>query len=1082
MASLLDNIGNFFKKQVVPNAGNVVSRALPFAGAFSPQTRQVAMNSFVTPTVRATRPVVNKVLNFKPLNLTPASGFVNQFRLNNPTIRQFGSNALSNLNRQGIQTNKTIQYFSNPNKYSANKQTAEDFIGNVVGNIGGGEERISKQELSKAYKLFADQLKASPIINDITRHLDPQQIKQYVRTYARMRPHTNRDEFSNTAIKLAHFIDARERGLFSNKPPGVGLGLNVAERQEPKTPFENEVKAEQGNTPPTKFDVEAKNFGQQLRTWFTGERDVKVAQTNQLRNDIARSLKNPQDQEALTIYREFKNKPQELQQFLNGSHSFYDEILNAYKKRNPNATEQELAKVKADAVGRIQKLTPIIKRSLKPSMQIANADKAQSKYFASRLNEGKKLGIFDSKINPDEYINHILLTGDEPPKATTNLRGGNIGRSFEFGKERTFPTLLHAIAWGKNPSTLNALDAMTLYGSRHATSTATHELINTLKQSGIGKFGTRNSSNIPQDWVEVAPQSQLFRNTVPFNDKEGNAQVAFQSLMAPPKVAEALRPITDPNYLKNMPSFRRGRLFQAYIKSVELALSFFHVRALSITAGNNMGALNTIKALGSDMNSGTFKNAEQDFIKAGGTTSILGRTLEAYKSLKRSSLPENKSVIQKGFDVARSLPLIRQADQLSEKITHFTFDILQRKFKVMDFSTKRASWIARNPKATEEQLRSAEQGIAKEVNAAYGGLNWESLGINKTNQQIARFFMLAPDWTFSNFFNAKYAFEGGPAGKAARRFWTSSAITGVALTQAASMFLSGQTSPDPTSVYLGKDKNGKDIYQNMFFVGAPGDFVNLLKNIGDYGVVQGAAQSLAAKAGPLTREAMQLLTNRNYYGQQIVPKGAGLVAGTAMSALDAAKNLGPVPFSVSGPFSMLADPSGQYTPLEIATTLFSGARSRHVVPEGMRQVTSGKRKGQLVPATQRTPNDLLTQITTGKLNQPLRGTGVGVTGTRKGRGRKVSLSSFLSRTGRKKGRSAVGRLPAIRRKGSARLGSTSQSLTGGSTSARLLQPKTVKLTANINIKAPQNTVKKLTAQDIARIKQIIDKAKRRAYA
>src|SRR5258708_23690525 len=38
----------------------------------------------------------------------------------------------------------------------------------------------------------------------------------------------------------------------------------------------------------------------------------------------------------------------------------------------------------------------------------------------------------------------------------------------------------------------------------------------------------------------------------------------------------------------------------------------------------------------------------------------------------------------------------------------------------------------------------------------------------------------------------------------------SSAISGIALSQAMSLFLSGKPSPDPTQVYLGKDNQGKE--------------------------------------------------------------------------------------------------------------------------------------------------------------------------------------------------------------------------------------------------------------------------------
>ncbi len=742
----------------------------------------------------------------------------------------------------------------------------------------------------------------------------------------------------------------------------------VKKYAEPGSPAVNTNKQNQF---PDYLNTQSKNFGQSLRTFFTGRRDKRIVQTNQLRDELKKTLPDYQDQEALTLYREFKNKPKELQQFLNGTHPYYKTIQDNFKNENPSATKAQLQAVKQEALQRIQRLAPVIQRTLKPGINLVTADKTLSKFFNEKLVEGKKLGFLDSKINPDEYINHILLTGEEPPKPISNVRGGKIGRTFEFGKQRYYPTLLHAIANGKNPATLNALDAMTLYGSRHGTVAATKELLSTLKESGLGKFGTENSPNIPDGWVRVAPGNRLFENRFAMKDpKTGKPVPGSNFLMAPPKVAEALKPITDPSYLNSLPGFARGRMFQAYIKSIELGLSVFHMRALSLTATNNMGPEGMVKAFRQSMDSADFKNMEQLFVERGGTTSELGKTIEAYRGLKKSSLPQNQGVIGRTFDTLRNLPGIKQVDQLAKTMTDITFNQMQRKFKVADFALQRAQFIAKQPGASTNELSSAEQQIADEVNSAYGGLNWEDLGINRLTQDVARAFFLAPDWTYSNIRTAQLGLKGGPAGQAARAFWVRSAVTGLVLTQLTSLMLSGKASSDPTSVYLGKDKQGRDIYQNMYFVGAAGDAVNLLRNMGDYGVPMGAAQELAAKASPLARTGMQVLTNRNYYGQQIIPKGSGPVVGTIRGAGQLAANLGPVPFSVSGPLQMLTDKQGRYTPKEYATTFLTGARTRHVIPPGMRQVTSGASKGELVPSSPTAPNSLWQQIITGKMNQP----------------------------------------------------------------------------------------------------------------
>ncbi len=679
--------------------------------------------------------------------------------------------------------------------------------------------------------------------------------------------------------------------------------------------------------------------GEALRTYFTGERDSRVAETNQLRDQLTKGLSS-KEQEALTLMRDFKNKPGELEAFANGTHEIYDKLPPAERTA---------------AVERVQTLKPIIDLATNPTENMKAADAALTKYFETHLAEGKGLGFLDSKIGNDEYISHLLQPKEDAGKVVSkggSLRTYKIGRRTPFSKERVYPTVLHAIANGVEPRTLNALDALTIYGDKHATAAATHLLINQLKDSELAKWGSHGSENIPADWKPITPESRLFQNQVPFADKEGKPGIAHQSLFAPEKVVEALRPLTDPDYTDRIPGFRTSKLYQGYLKAAELSLSVFHLKALNLTAIGNEGVTGLIKSYATDMKSPVFLENERAFIKAGGTSPVLGRTIEAYRELSPSSIPTR-------MEILRNMPGFKQLDQLAAGTSKLTFDIVQRKMKVTDFAMKDAKWMADHPEASPEEHYTAQRALAKEVNSAYGGLNWEALGINKMTQSILRFGLLAPDWTFSNWFNLKGAFEGGPGGKAARAFWIRSAITGAIATQLTSVLMSGKASKNPTNVYLGKDKNGKDIYQNLFFAGAPNDAVNLMNNIRDFGVVGGFAQTLYGKSNAIIRTGVEVGTNRNYLGQTIVPKGSGVVAGTGRSLANLGTELGPIPFSLTNFYQMFRDPQKQYTEKEYITTLLGGTRPRHVVPDGMRQVTAGKKKGAIVPAAPKQKNSTL---------------------------------------------------------------------------------------------------------------------------
>jgi hypothetical protein len=221
------------------------------------------------------------------------------------------------------------------------------------------------------------------------------------------------------------------------------------------------------------------------------------------------------------------------------------------------------------------------------------------------------------------------------------------------------------------------------------------------------------------------------------------------------------------------------------------------------------------------------------------------------------------------------------------------------------------------------------RSISKEVNAVYGGLNWEVMGWGPNAKEIARAFILAPDWTFSNFANLRYAFEGGPGGAAARKFWIKSAATGAVLTQAASVLFSGQPSKHPTEVYMGKDKQGKEIYSNIFFAGAPRDAITWLNRVQKDGGLSGTADFMAFKAAPLLGIIPRLLINKDWTGRPITTPKEGVVEKTAREVGFAAEEAVPAPFALKDIIEgMLNDSQHDYSYKDFLTEI-AGARATH---------------------------------------------------------------------------------------------------------------------------------------------------------
>jgi hypothetical protein len=700
-------------------------------------------------------------------------------------------------------------------------------------------------------------------------------------------------------------------------------------------------------------------WGEQVRHYFTGERDLWAARANQGIAKVrkltfpSRNRRTGVDQlaEAIAIAREYKGRPDELKSVLGGYH--------------PDLVRIEDPAIYDRVMKRIQALRPAIERALAP---MDDRMKAVDQFYTNMAEttgaEGKRVGNLDTNWNPETYVPHVLNpkgegTVAQPRKAVGQAMGGRIGKYFGFSNERSYPTLLDAVMNDVIPKTMNIHDAFTIQQDHFARSRATRLLEDQLKASDIGKYTVQGQA--PEGWVKIAPQSNEFRQLSSYPtgaiDEEGQpvTDVTEKRLFVKKFIEEALRPITSPDFTTEIVAVHALRITQAATKAAQLGLSFFHATTENYMALANMGPKGWAKALAADRDSPRFLAAERDMIAHGGTTSIQGNTVEAYRAMQPGSIPTYG-------DIWRQNAAVKIMDQAAHAISDFTFANLQRKFKVTDYQLHTAAWLAKNPDAYGRDVRIAKQGIAKEVNAIYGGLHWENIGLNKATVEIARAVFLAPDWTLSNVFNVKYAFEKGPAGQMARMFWARTLVGGAVATQAMSLMLSGKLSKRPTMVYMGKDSNGEDIFQNVFFKGPAGDATNLVTNIYDYGL-QGIARSIAGKGAPVVRTVIQIIGNRDYLGHEIAPKGMNPLASSARTAYAAAKSLLPVPLSLTNQIDMLWGPEAhKYTWPERLATMFAGNPPSHVAPAGTHMLD-----GVLRPNTPRGENSVLDQMETGEV-------------------------------------------------------------------------------------------------------------------
>jgi len=776
--------------------------------------------------------------------------------------------------------------------------------------------------------------------------------------------------------------------------------------------------------------------GEKFRAWYNAELDLWATRVNQAidtlnrvtyRTPVLRTIgtaaensvrlgKNNagsrdwavNEREAVGIMRQFRHIPGELQQFIDGTHPDFQEI--------DGGPAQAVKNLKV-VVPRMREALAMMARPLTKTENVA--DRLYTSIADKTLKEGLRVGnIGGSRWKPDVYVPQLLNPKGEgdvakPPSTRGRVMGGQIGKFFGFAERREFPTILHAIAAGYIPKTLDPSTAFIIHGHAFARSRATHLAEKALVDWRMGHWGR----GAPEGWKPLAEHADEFLRLIPFI-REGPAQgtdaaaqdvaarkiaamqngqtyreasqnevettggpvadVAEQRLYVAPFIKAAMSALTDPDfnerYRLNLHLWKwRGsigyseiRTAQRELKRAILGFSAYHLLTENYMAAADIGPVGMWRAFTTPLESPASLAAERELIGVGGTTSIEGQTMDAYRSLKPGTIPTRAEVVR------AYIPLVNQALAAADAITRFTFENIQRRFKITSFILWRDAWMRDNPVASEDQTHEAMKGIASYVNGVYGGLHWSNMGISRAMVEVGRLIFLAPDWTGSNLALAKYAMDApmsaheipfakklsgtytkeSTQARLSRAFWTKQIVGGMAATIAMSLMFSGPDSWKkwrPLQVYLGKDKEGKDVYQNVFFRGSAGDLVSLVSRMWKHGwegydesgaggalvgLGLGVGDFAGSKASPFGKFGKHL-TGRNDFGRKT-------------TATDLASDVLPIPIFARTLYDDFVENPEDVEWSERMLSLFSPP-AQHVAP-------AGKHTTHRKPAHKKPPN------------------------------------------------------------------------------------------------------------------------------
>ncbi len=637
-----------------------------------------------------------------------------------------------------------------------------------------------------------------------------------------------------------------------------------------------------------------KTTARDWRQELSGKQNAQIVRGNQVANAVQRMLKDsPGSEEAVTIERELHGDKGTIQAILDMQDPHVQELLDQ----------------------KMEDSTLTYRQALEKALNLSDQE-VQAEWLANQLYEevgqhSVNMGTIGRKGDfqlIEDYVNHLYKP--EPPqdfvKTETNKPG--LSSYTSHSKQRSYASMLHAFLGldenlqpildeagnrikNRIPATMKISKLMRVLNEEMARVNTNMEFVNAAHDLGMGKWVM---GDVPDGWKKI----EGLQKQAAVVDKDGNPFVVRYDFAMPEGLAKGIGAAIEPNFIKRVDALRWLQKYQGVVKTVDLSYSaFHHVTMLAqLLYQTNLG-LNLLvdwPRVSKALKSGGFNEMEQDFVRHTGMT-----TQVEYNQDVLRKLTEGDDTLAK----LSNWPPFKLFLQGAEKSTEFLFDGIQRHLKVVDYWNKVEAAVRKNPEMTDAELTATKRGIAREVNNAYGGLNWKALGVSKSMQSVLRLLMLAPDWTMSNVFLAQDALgawrgaENKAAGRASRASLGVALVGGLILTEGLNYLFTGHfTDKNPKGEELSVEVQ-PGVYVTLFR-GGPGDVVKMASDVIRYGP-QGVAMFLQGKLSPWVRTLVGLMANTDYLGRKIADPTKSWSERAVSVANYILHQGGPIPFGTS---------------------------------------------------------------------------------------------------------------------------------------------------------------------------------------
>lgn len=383
--------------------------------------------------------------------------------------------------------------------------------------------------------------------------------------------------------------------------------------------------------------------------------------------------------------------------------------------------------------------------------------------FDKLFNEIVEAGYLDDASKVENFVSHFWAGKSKAKKGFSDL-------VMKARTGRKIPTYYDGVKMGLKPIGNSILEDLARYEEYNARVIANNELVRGLQEivddegnSLVQPLTKKNRHLLDEGWALVDSHALGKAVYVTRRGKTGKPVtiMRFPKTLVHPDLKPSVKRVFDePFSVADNPTaalWRSYRSANTYAKAVQLSVSLFHPFALTESALGT-GSLRHFgygrKLMKSD-----------DFLKeATGDGVMFGPSYDVGANMVRNGLMKIEARTSGVPIVNKASKFLRGFNDVYNKLL---WDEYHNGLKAYSYYSMKAKMLEKFP---DRSPKIVGEEVAKFVNDAFGGQNWDRMLMNPNVQEALHGLFLAPDWGLSNVRLATRPFQGKYEGQLRARF------------------------------------------------------------------------------------------------------------------------------------------------------------------------------------------------------------------------------------------------------------------------------------------------------------------------